>query len=48
MNPITIGGYSGAFMVLTGFACRSRMTPVQYSLINCPVLYCSPCTPPST
>ena len=35
MDPITIGGYSGAVMVLTGFACRARMTPVQYSLINC-------------
>lgn len=35
MDPITVGGYSGAVMVLTGFACRSRMTPVQYSLINC-------------
>ena len=35
MDPITIGGYSGAIMVLTGFACRARMMPVQYSLINC-------------
>ena len=35
MDPITIGGYSGAVMVLFGFACRARMTPVQYSLINC-------------
>ena len=35
MDPITIGGYSGAVMVLTGFAFRARMTPVQYSTINC-------------
>ena len=35
MDPITIGGYAGAIMVLTGFAFRSRMSPVQYSIINC-------------
>tara|TARA_B100000405_G_scaffold272530_1_gene212542 strand:- start:22 stop:411 length:390 start_codon:yes stop_codon:yes gene_type:complete len=35
MDPVTIGGYSGAVMVLFGFACRSRMTPMQYSLLNC-------------
>ena len=35
MDPITVGGYSGAVMVLTGFAFRARMTPVQYSAINC-------------
>ena len=35
MDPITIGGYTGAIMVLTGFALRARMNPVQYSTINC-------------